>query len=313
MGDADDSYDFCQLDAFVEKLRDGYDLVMGNRFHGGITARRHAAAAPLSRQSGADRRSAACSSAARAATSIAACAASRATPSSASTCRPPGMEFASEMVVKATLHGLRIAEVPTTLSPDGRIRPPHLRSWRDGWRHLRFLLLFSPAWLFLYPGLLLFFSGLLLTAWLLPGPRRSARSSSTSIRCSTRPWRSSWACNRCSSGHSPMPTACTREYFRPNAALNRLLSLATVERGLMAAAILLLIGLMLGVLAVSSWSKAAFGLLDPTLTMRVAIPSAVCIVLAFEIAYGVFVLNVLGIRESRPDKSARSLAGQPIA
>ena len=81
----------------------------------------------------------------------------------------------------------------------------------------------------------------------------------------------------------------------------------------MAAAILLLIGLMLGVLAVSSWSKAAFGLLDPTLTMRVAIPSAVCIVLAFEIAYGAFVLNVLGIRESRPDKSARSLAGQPIA
>ena len=99
----------------------------------------------------------------------------------------------------------------------------------------------------------------------------------------------------------------------PNAALHRWLGVATIERGLIAAAILLVVGLVLGVLAVSSWSKAAFGLLDPTLTMRLAIPSAVCIVLAFEIAYGVFVLNVLGIRESRPDRSARSLVGQPSA
>src|SRR5215813_11760735 len=90
-----------------------------------------------------------------------------------------------------------------------------------------------------------------------------------------------------------------------NAALQRLLGIATVERGLITAAILLVIGLVLGVLAVSSWSKAAFGLLDPTLTMRLAIPSAVLIVLAFEVAYGAFVLNVLGIRESRPDRSAR--------
>ena len=99
----------------------------------------------------------------------------------------------------------------------------------------------------------------------------------------------------------------------PNAALHRWLGVATIERGLIAAAILLVVGMVLGVLAVSSWSKAAFGLLDPTLTMRLAIPSAVCIVLAFEIAYGVFVLNVLGIRVSRPDRSARSLVGQPSA
>src|SRR5437660_10941561 len=83
-----------------------------------------------------------------------------------------GVEFASEMVVKATLHGLKIAEVPTTLRPDGRHRPPHLRSWRDGWRHLRFLLLFSPRWLFLYPGLVLMAFGTLLGLWLIPGPRR---------------------------------------------------------------------------------------------------------------------------------------------
>src|SRR3954449_9461192 len=83
----------------------------------------------------------------------------------------PGMEFASEMVVKATIHHLRITEVPTTLSKDGRSRPPHLRSWRDGWRHLRFLLLLSPRWLFLYPGVFLFLTGLLATAWLLPASR----------------------------------------------------------------------------------------------------------------------------------------------
>src|SRR5207249_154257 len=84
--------------------------------------------------------------------------------------RTTGMEFASEMVVKATLHKLHIAEVPTTLSPDGRSRPPHLRTWRDGWRHLRFMLLFSPRWLFLYPGLILFAVGAVLSLVLLPGP-----------------------------------------------------------------------------------------------------------------------------------------------
>src|SRR5262249_46731876 len=82
-----------------------------------------------------------------------------------------GMEFASEMVVKASIFDLSVAEVPTTLSPDGRSRPPHLRRWRDGWRHLRFLLLFSPKWLFLYPGFALFVAGLMAMAWLLPGPR----------------------------------------------------------------------------------------------------------------------------------------------
>ena len=85
--------------------------------------------------------------------------------------RTLGMEFASEMVVKATAFGLRITEIPTTLSPDGRERTPHLRTWRDGWRHLRFLLLYSPRWLFLYPGIALFVLGAVVSALLLPGPR----------------------------------------------------------------------------------------------------------------------------------------------
>ena len=96
------------------------------------------------------------------------------------------MEFASEMVVKATLHGLAIAEVPTTLSPDGRVRPPHLRTWRDGWRHLRFLLLFSPRWLFFYPGLALMVIGLVAMVAAAAGDLRSSAAGSTSTPWCTR-------------------------------------------------------------------------------------------------------------------------------
>jgi glycosyltransferase involved in cell wall biosynthesis len=169
MADADDSYDFANLDAFVERLRAGDKLVMGNRFLGGIAK----GAMPVLHRylgnpvlsffgrlffrtrigdfhcglRGFDREAI-----------------------EALNLRTSGMEFASEMVVKATMAGLPIAEVPTTLSPDGRSRAPHLRSFRDGWRHLRFLLLFSPRWLFLYPGAILLFIGLLIAALLSGGP-----------------------------------------------------------------------------------------------------------------------------------------------
>jgi glycosyltransferase involved in cell wall biosynthesis len=170
MGDADNSYDFSQLSPFIQQLRAGYDLVMGNRFKGGIQP---GAMPPLHRYLGNP-----------VLTWI-----GRlffASPCQDFHCglrgfrkdaieslglRTTGMEFASEMVVKATLYHLKIAEVPTVLSPDGRSRPPHLRSWRDGWRHLRFLLLYSPRWLFLYPGLLLMLVGFGSTLLLLSGPK----------------------------------------------------------------------------------------------------------------------------------------------
>src|SRR5215510_15103668 len=152
MGDADDSYDFTSLGPFITKLRERYDLVMGNRFKGGITP----GAMPVLHKylgnpvlTGIGRLlfGSPCSDFHCGLRGFNKAAIMRLG------LRTTGMEFASEMVVKATLYGLRIAEVPTTLSPDGRSRPPHLRSWRDGWRHLRFLLLYSPRWLFLYhPG-----------------------------------------------------------------------------------------------------------------------------------------------------------------
>ncbi|MFT3812627.1 MAG: glycosyltransferase family 2 protein [Acidovorax sp.] len=169
MGDSDDSYDFSQLDAFVDKLRQGYDLVMGNRFLGGISPgampwKNRYIGNPVLTWIG---------------RLLFKCPAQdfhcglRAFRKDAflrMDLRTTGMEFASEMVIKATLFKMRITEVPTTLSKDGRSRPPHLRPWRDGWRHLRFMLLFSPRWLFIIPGLTLALLSLVAYLALLAGP-----------------------------------------------------------------------------------------------------------------------------------------------
>jgi glycosyltransferase involved in cell wall biosynthesis len=169
MGDSDDSYDFSSLDPFVEELRKGADLVMGNRFRGGIEKN---AMPPLHRYLGNPVLSAVGRIFYR-------------TPVGDFHCglrgfnresilglhlNTPGMEFASEMVIRATLFGLDIREVPTTLKPDGRSRPPHLRSWRDGWLHLKLLLTFAPYWLFYYPGIILFAIGAVAFLALMFGP-----------------------------------------------------------------------------------------------------------------------------------------------
>ena len=169
MGDSDASYDFSNLDQFIIKLDEGFDLVMGNRFLGGIAKgampwKNRYIGNPILTWVG---------------RALFSC------PSKDFHCglrgfrksaflrmdlRTTGMEFASEMVIKANLFGMRITEVPTTLSKDGRTRAPHLRPWRDGWRHLRFMLLFSPRWLFVIPGLFFFSSSLFLYVALLIGP-----------------------------------------------------------------------------------------------------------------------------------------------
>jgi glycosyltransferase involved in cell wall biosynthesis len=169
MGDSDDSYDFSNLDPFIEKLREGYDLVMGNRFLGGIAPgampwKNRYIGNPILTAIG---------------RLLFKCPAKdfhcglrgfRREAFLEMDLRTTGMEFASEMVIKANLFGMRIAEVPTTLAKDGRSRPPHLRPWRDGWRHLRFMLLFSPRWLFLIPGLILFLLSAFSYTALLYGP-----------------------------------------------------------------------------------------------------------------------------------------------
>ena len=170
MADSDDSYDFSHIPQFLEQLRAGSDLVMGNRRRGGIAKQ---AMPPLHRYLGNPVLTGIGKLFFRSPCGDFHCGmrAFRKSSFQRMDVRSTGMEFASEMVVKASLLRMKVSEVPTTLSPDGRSRPPHLRTWRDGWRHLRFLLMYSPRWLFLYPGTLLIVLGLLGCAVLLPGPR----------------------------------------------------------------------------------------------------------------------------------------------
>ena len=171
MGDADDSYDFSDLDGFLSALRRGADIVMGNRFRGGI---RPGAMPFLHQRLGNPLLSFMGRLFFKIPVGDFHCGLRgvRADAVRALELRTSGMEFASEMVVRAALEGLKVVEVPTTLAPDGRSRPPHLRTWRDGWRHLKFLLTFSPRWLFLYPGIIFSLAGLGVVALLFGGTVR---------------------------------------------------------------------------------------------------------------------------------------------
>lgn len=295
MGDADDSYDFTNLGPFIEKLRAGYDLVMGNRFKGGIAPGAmpfkhrylgnpvltaigrlffHSPAGDFHCGLRAFQRAAVVKM----------------------DLRTTGMEFASEMVVKASLHGMRITEVPTTLSRDGRSRRPHLRSWRDGWRHLRFLLLFSPRWLFLYPGLLLMLSGLIAGGWLLRGPvfiENVGFDVQTLL----------YAAVAIVIGFQAIVFAVFTKAFAISEGLlpadprfNSLFRIVTLERGIAVGILLLLAGVSGSIYAVSFWDERSFGPLDPSKTLRIIIPSVTALILGSQIVLSSFFLSVLGLR-----------------
>ena len=299
MGDSDDSYDFSRLDAFVEQLRSGYQLVMGNRYRGGILP---GAMPPLHRYlgnpmltaigrlffgsgcgdfycglRGFDR---------QAILSL--------------DLQARGMEFALEMLVKAAVLQLRVTEVPTTLSPDGRGRPPHLRRWRDGWRSLRFFLLFSPRSLFLYPGFGLFAVGCLAMAWLLPQKRvlgnvgfdvHTLLYASLAVVVGFQ---------------SMMFWVFAKVYgmreriMPPDPWFRSLMSVLSLEAGLIVGASLLLGGLGLAVYALGAWGAEQFGALSYPETMRLVIPSSTAILLGFQIIYSAFFVSILEIRASRP-------------
>jgi glycosyltransferase involved in cell wall biosynthesis len=297
MGDADDSYDFSRLDAFVDSLRDGHDLVMGNRFAGGIDAN---AMPALHRYLGNPVLSFIGRLLFGAKVSDFHCGLRgfRRDTILQLGLNTPGMEFASEMVVKASLKGLKIAEVPTTLSRDGRSRPPHLRSWRDGWRHLRFLLLFSPRWLFLYPGLTLLGVGLLSMTALLPGPI-SVGALTLDIHTML------YASLAMIMGLQLTQFALFSRAFAarigllaPSRGVERFTGLISLERGVLLGLLLLLGGLAGSSYAVAYWGHSAFGSMDPTSLMRVAIPSATAIATGLQLIFGSFFLGMLGIRAS---------------
>jgi glycosyltransferase involved in cell wall biosynthesis len=298
MGDSDDSYDFSALNGFLDRLREGHDLVMGNRFAGGIAP---GAMPALHRYLGNPVLSAIGRVFFHSPCRDFHCGLRgfRRDAILALDLQSPGMEFASEMVVKATIRGLRITEVPTILSPDGRGRPSHLRSWRDGWRHLRFLLLFSPKWLFFYPGALLFLVGLAAMAWLLPGPRRAGpigfdihtlfyASLAVVVGFQSMLF---WVFVRIYGAREGIVPS--DPWFRS------IVSVLTLEAGLICAVAMLLGGIALGGYALGSWSSENFGALATTQAMRLVIPSGTLILLGFQTGSSAFFISVLEIRATR--------------
>jgi glycosyltransferase involved in cell wall biosynthesis len=295
MGDADDSYDFGHIPRFVEELRKGVDVVMGNRFRGGIEP----GAMPfLHKYLGNPVLSAVGKLLFKSPVGDFHCGLrgfSR-TAFARMGLRTTGMEFASEIVVKASLLGMSFAEVPTSLSPDGRSRAPHLRTWRDGWRHLRFLLLYSPRWLFLYPGLALMLLGVGLGLWLLPGPRTVG---GVTLDVHTLVYAAAFVLL----GFQAIAFACFTKIFAisegllpADPALDKLFRYITLEVGLAVGVILTLVGLGTSIYAVSGWGAQHFGMLDYSRTMRIVIPAALCLTLGAQTIFASFFLSVLGMR-----------------
>ena len=296
MGDADGSYDFDCLDAFVTKLREGYPLVMGNRFRGGI---RQGAMPLLHRYLGNPLLSFIGRLLFHAGVGDFHCglrAFDRAAVASLQL-RTTGMEFASELVVKASLARWRIAEVPVVLHPDGRGRAPHLRSWRDGWRHLRFLLLFSPRWLFLYPGLALLGMGIALTAALYFSPLQFLGAGLDIHSMLYASAAAVLGMQLCLFALFARVSAQNSGLLPRTPALDRLLRTFSLERGLLLGLAIALCGLGWSGAAFWHWREAGFGALDPRLMMRDTIPAAALMVGGMEIMLAAFLLSVLSLQD----------------
>ena len=292
MGDADNSYDFSDLSAFLNALDTGFDLVMGNRFTGGIKS----GAMPfLHRYLGNPvlswlgrlffnnkvgdfhcglrgfRREAIMSL----------------------NLQTTGMEFASEMIVKASLYGLKITEVPTILYPDGRNRSPHLNTWSDGWRHLRFLLLYSPRWLFYYPGIALMVLGLALSTWLLPQPRIIG---SLTLDINTLMYAALLSILGLQTVIFSLLTrvfAISVGLLPEDTDMQTLLRWGSLGKGIMISFFMIVLGLMSSIGALAYWSANLFGAIDPTFSMRLVIPGTILFAMGFQILLSSFFLSIL--------------------
>jgi hypothetical protein len=288
MGDADDSYDFSKLEPFVWKLREGYELVMGNRFKGGI---RPGAMPKLHRYLGNPVLSGILNLFFRTPIRDAHCGlrAFRKDSYKRLGLTTPGMEFASEMVVKAALKQQRITEVPVVLHPDGRDRPPHLRSFRDGWRHLRFLLLYCPLWLYLIPACLLAGAGLAALAWLtttvVPNLPAMLLASAGLVLGYQGMWL--WMFARAHGRTSGLLSA-----QHPPRGLEKL----SLERGLVLGAVLLVAGVGLQVWLATQWAE---GDLQVPVLVRPAFWGFTAIAMGLQTAFGSFLLSMLRIATKR--------------
>jgi len=294
MGDSDCSYDFGEIALFIEKLREGYDLVVGNRFKGGIKKGAmpflhqylgnpvlsffgrlffkspigdfHCGLRGFNRQSVLDIH-----------------------------LNTPGMEFASEMVVKASLKQLKITEVPTILYPDERHRSPHLRTWHDGWRHLRFLLIYSPRWLFLFPGIFMILFGLIFSSILIIN-----KISIDNINLDVHTLLYSvtffyigyqfvtfFIFTKCYGIRNKLLPASDR--------FEKLITFLSLEKGLLLGLLIFLTGIALSFYAFTIWSNSGFGNLNPSRELRIVIPAAFLIMLGLQVILNSFFLSILGL------------------
>jgi glycosyltransferase involved in cell wall biosynthesis len=298
MGDADDSYDFSNLMPFVTELRGGADLVMGNRFKGGIAP---GAMPPLHRYLGTPVLSFIGRLFFRSKIGDFNCGLRgfRRDSAIALGLQATGMEFASEMIVKSALARQKIAEVPTTLAKDGRSRPPHLNTWRDGWRHLRFLLLFSPRWLFCVPGLILGLAGIVIGAIIAAGrltigdvtfdvDTLVAASAMVIVGFQAVLF---WLFTRVYAGS---------EGFLPEEPyVQRVLAKLSLERGLVLGAVIGVAGLVGLVFSLTYWQANKFGELNYEHALRLMVPSATALVVSCQLVLGTFFLSILGITQTR--------------
>jgi glycosyltransferase involved in cell wall biosynthesis len=293
MGDADDSYDFTNLMPFVEKLRAGYDLVMGNRFKGGIEkgampwSHRYIGNPVLSfigrlffKSSIKDFH---CGLRGYNREQIMQLG-----------LRTTGMEYASEMVVMAELEGLKICEVPTTLKKDGRSRPPHLRSFRDGWRHLKFLFMYSPKWLFLYPGIFFAVIGLLGSIILSFGQFRVGAvvfSIHTLLYCTML---LIVGVNIIYYYIFAKLYAEQSNFIPHDKAIDKIIAFSE-DKGILLGFICVVIGIAIFIAAFVKWKITGFSELDSETMMRFAIPSATLVELGIETAFASFLIGIFKI------------------
>ena len=296
MGDADDSYDFSNIMPYLTELRNGKDLVMGNRFKGGIEKDAmpflhkylgnpvlsfigrlffkinigdfHCGLRGFSKKA-----------------------------YETMNLKTSGMEFASEMVVKTKLNNLSIAEVPTKLHKDGRTRAPHLKTWSDGWRHLRFLMLYAPNWLFLYPGILLALIGLLMSIILVINP---IEFSNFTLDIHTLLYTSAFFLVGIQFiifyGLTKV-FAVENELLPKSNRYNKLFKFINLEKGLIFGFILLIIGVFLSFKGLATWEDTDFGHLDKSTTLRIIIPAITTLQLGIQTILFSFFFSVLGLKK----------------
>ncbi len=295
MGDADGSYDFSSLMPFLEKLREGFDLVVGNRFAGGIQPRAmpwknryignpilsgigrlffrpkirdfHCGIRGISREA-----------------------------FDSLDLRTTGMEYASEMVISATIKRLRVAEVPTSLRQDSRSRPPHLRPWRDGWRHLRFMLLYSPEWLFMVPGLACTIAGLIVGGRLWVGPWSVAGITFNFHTLVFAALATLLGFQVLAFGVSSKIFAIREGLLPESPRLNSLFKHITLEIGLLIGLFCVVLGLSGVISSILSWYETGFGDLSINQVLRTVIVGATVAVLGLQIIFTSFFLSILGLK-----------------